>query len=54
MEENAAYATALTRAGVPTDFAIYPGAVHGFDLIPGTTLTNRFNTDLQRAFDRLL
>ena len=54
MEENAAYATALTRAAVPTDFAIYPGAIHAFDAIPGTTLTNRFNTDLQRAFDRLL
>lgn len=54
MEEGAAYALELSRASVPVDFAIYPGATHGFDLVPGTTLTTRFNTDLKRAFDRLL
>ncbi len=54
MEENARFALRLSRDGVPVDFAIYPGAIHGFDIVPGTTLTNRFNADLTRAFDRLL
>lgn len=54
LEENAAYALALTRAGVSTEFAIYSGAVHAFDLLPHTDLTKRFRTDLKSAFDRLL
>ncbi|NKX48672.1 alpha/beta hydrolase [Rhodobacteraceae bacterium R_SAG8] len=54
MEENAAYALRLSRDGVPVDFTIYPGAIHGFDIVPGTELTQRFDANLKQAFDRLL
>jgi acetyl esterase/lipase len=32
-DEDLAYATNLTRAGVPTDVRVYGGAPHGFDLV---------------------
>ena len=35
LEEDANYALKLSRAGVPIDFSIYPGGVHGFETIPG-------------------
>ena len=54
LEEDAAYALALTRARVNCEYHMYPGAVHGFDLIPGTNLSNQFASDLKAAFDRLL
>lgn len=34
LEENLEYARRLTRAGVPTELHVYPGAFHGFDLHP--------------------
>lgn len=54
LEEDAAYALRLTRDRVPVEFTIYPGAVHGFDLISGTTLSARFELDLLAALERLL
>lgn len=54
LEEDAEYALVLTRARVDCEYHMYPGAVHGFDLIPGTDLSTRFAQDLQAAFDRLL
>ncbi|MEJ5216645.1 alpha/beta hydrolase [Cognatishimia sp. D5M38] len=54
LEEDTAYAMTLTRARVPCEFHIYPGAVHAFDGFPGTNLTTQFARDLAAAFDRLL
>lgn len=35
LEEDADYALRLSRAGLPIDLCIYPGGVHGFEVIPG-------------------
>ncbi len=34
LEEDIDYARRLTRAGVPTELHVYPGAFHGFDAAP--------------------
>ncbi|RVT91177.1 alpha/beta hydrolase [Sphingomonas crocodyli] len=41
VEENFEYARRLLRAGVPTDFHCYPGAIHGFYSIPGSVVSGR-------------
>jgi acetyl esterase/lipase len=39
VDENIAYANRLMRAGVPTELHVYPGAVHGFELVQHARLT---------------
>jgi len=39
MEENIEYARRLSRAGVPMELHVYPGAFHGFDLVPNAQVT---------------
>ena len=51
LEENIAYARRLIRAGVPTEFHIYPGAVHGFELTGGE-LAARARRDAIEALRR--
>lgn len=34
VEENMEFARRLTRAGVPVELHVYPGAFHGFDAVP--------------------
>ncbi len=53
LEEDVAYATALSRAGVPVELHVYPGGIHGFDFFPGPT-TDRFTNDLRAAIARFL
>ncbi|MBU6266809.1 MAG: alpha/beta hydrolase [Sphingomonadales bacterium] len=36
VDEDIDYAQRLIRAGVPTELHVWPGAFHGFDLVPGT------------------
>ena len=48
-----AYALRLTRAAVPVEAHIYPGAPHGFRLMGGR-LGEQLALDLARAFDRFL
>src|SRR5271166_1394548 len=38
LEENIEYARRLIREGVPTELHVYPGAFHGFDLMPDSWL----------------
>jgi acetyl esterase/lipase len=52
LEEDLAYARRLMRAGVPTEFHVYPGALHGFTLIEAAALTTTFNRDSMAAFRR--
>ncbi|SEF57196.1 Acetyl esterase/lipase [Nonomuraea solani] len=41
-DEDMDYALRLTRAGVSTEFHLYPGAFHGFDgMVPDTALSRR-------------
>ena len=35
-DEDVDYALRLNRAGVPTELHVYPGACHGFNVIPPT------------------
>jgi acetyl esterase/lipase len=43
----------LSRAGVPLELQVYPGAIHGFDGFPGAN-ADRFSRDLHAAIARLL
>ena len=46
-DENIRYAQSLLAAGVPTELFVLPGACHGFQGLPGTTLGKRYrNTHL--------
>jgi len=51
-EEDLAYATRLLRAGVPTEFHLYPGAFHAYDLVPTATVTQSHLRDLIGALQR--
>lgn len=44
-DENIRYVQKLLQAGVPTDFLLYPGACHAFQMIPGAQLGARFTSD---------
>jgi triacylglycerol lipase len=54
LEENMEYAKRLTRAGVPVEMHIYPGAYHGFQTVESARVTQAAWGDtvssLRRAF----
>ncbi len=54
LEENMEYARRLTRAGVPVEMHIYPGAYHAFQLVENARVTQAAWRDtveaLRRAF----
>lgn len=54
LDEDLGYARRLTDAGVPTELHAYPGAIHGFDLVPETSLAAQAAMDLRRGLGRLL
>lgn len=54
LDENLDYARRLIDCGVPTELHVYPGAIHGFHMVPQTTLAEQFATDLRRGLRRLL
>lgn len=45
VDEDTAYATRLIRAGVPTEFHIYTGAFHAFNVHPSADVAQRSNRD---------
>lgn len=54
VDEDVDYARRLMAAGVPTELHVYAGAVHGFNLVPGTALGTQFQADLDRALSKIL
>jgi acetyl esterase/lipase len=55
VEEDLEYARRLIRAGVPTEFHVYPGAYHGFRMVADAQVTQAAQRDqftaLKRAFE---
>jgi triacylglycerol lipase len=54
LEENLEYARRLTRAGVPTELHVYPGAYHGFEIAPQAKVTQAAQRDALNAMVRAL
>lgn len=53
-DENITYAQRLLAAGVPTEFHIWPGAIHGFDGVPDAAITREANQSRIAALRRAL
>ena len=49
LEENLEYARRLTRAGVPVELHVYPGAYHGFMLTPDARSSRQYAADSEAA-----
>lgn len=54
LEENLAYAERLSRAAVPVEFHIYPGAYHGFYRAVTARVTKQAERDTREALRRFL
>lgn len=54
LEENMAYADRLSRAGVPVEFHMYPGAYHGFYRATEARVTRQAERDSREALRRFL
>ena len=46
LEENLEYARRLTRAGVPVELHVYPGAFHGFQMAPDAVASKQYAADV--------
>ena len=51
-DENLEYARRLMAAGVQTDVEVFAGACHGFQLLPGTEIGERFRSSHIAALKR--
>lgn len=54
IEEDLEYARRLMRAGVPTEFHVYPGAPHAFMFVPEAEVSRTFARDSMDALKRAL
>ena len=55
LDENLAFISRLSEAGVPVEFHLYPGAYHGFSLLkPQTGLSQRCNREWLEALTAIL
>jgi acetyl esterase/lipase len=54
LEEGIEYARRLTRAGVPTELHVYPGAYHGMKMAPDAHIVQAFERDCLDAARRAL
>ena len=53
-DENIEYAQRLFLAGIPTELIVMPGACHGFQFVPGTSLGRRYVSDHLSALGKAL
>lgn len=54
VDENIDYAARLIHAGVPTELHVWPGGFHGFDLLPGTWISDAARRASVEALRRAL
>ena len=54
LDEDLDYARRLSAAGVAVETHVYPGAIHGFDMIPNAAVTKQAKADLMAALRRFL
>jgi acetyl esterase/lipase len=52
LEEDLEYARRLIRGGVPTELHLYPGAYHGFNLLPTAKVSQAYERDLLAALKK--
>lgn len=52
LEEDLEYARRLVRAGVPTELHLYPGAFHGFNLVPTAGVSIAFERNIMAALKK--
>ena len=54
VDEDIDYAQRLIRAGVPTELHVWPGAYHGFDLLPGPAIADAARHSSRDALRRFM
>lgn len=54
LEENLEYARRLSRAGVPVELHVYPGAYHGYEMVETAEVTRRAKRDSKDALERAM
>ena len=54
VEENLEFGRRLMRAGVPVELHVWPGAIHGFDLLPDAHIAMEANRASRTALRRFL
>ncbi|MBO9518844.1 MAG: alpha/beta hydrolase [Porphyrobacter sp.] len=53
LDEDLDYTRRLIDCGVQTELHVYPGAIHAFEMVPGTELSGQAAMDLRRGLERL-
>jgi acetyl esterase len=53
LDEDLDYARRLVAAGVPCELHLYPGAIHGFNMVPTAAVAQQANRDLMAGIGRL-
>ena len=54
LEEDLEYSRRLVGAGVPVELHVYPGGIHGFNIIPTANISKQYDRDLKAAISRAL
>ncbi len=54
LEEDLEYARRLTRAGVPVELHVYPGAFHAFERVPDAAVAKQARRDSREALRRFM